>query len=338
MKCLSCSHSWKRTKLSEYVSLLSSCPNCGSRLLARNDFILSIINALKKVCNDSNDSIVGLMLTLPNTLGLFDTNILEVIRIVRDAGGIVYGDGANLNALLGRVKLGDLGFDVVHSNLHKTFTQPHGGGGPGSGAVMVSERLLPFLPAPIVQLIECENGPELYSLTTPDKSIGRLGTFHGNFGAMVRAYSYMRTLGEEGISKISIDAVINANYVLSQLKDYYDLPFDRYCLHEVVLSSISLKRDYGVTTLDVCKRLIDYGIHPPTAYFPLIVEEALMIEPTETESVETLDAFIEVMKTIAKEAANDPSLLHSAPHNTPNTRLDEAKAARHPDLRWRQSP
>ena len=283
------------------------------------------------------ENLAGFMLTQPSTLGLFDTNILEVIRIVRDAGGIVYGDGANLNALLGRVKPGDLGFDVVHSNLHKTFTQPHGGGGPGAGAVMVGPRLLPFLPDPVVEHLVDSKGVESYTLAKPPKSIGKMGAFHGNFGALVRAYSYIRSLGKEGVAAISEDAVINANYIQSQLKDDYDLPYDRTCMHEVVLSAKSLKRQYGVDALDVAKRLIDYGIHPPTMYFPLVVEEALMIEPTETESRETLDHFIGVMKTIAREAQENPELLHGAPHDTPNTRLDEARAARKPDLRWRPS-
>ena len=282
----------------------------------------------------AGEDLAAFMLTQPSTLGLFDTNILEVTGIVRDSGGIVYGDGANLNALLGRVKPGDLGFDIVHSNLHKTFTQPHGGGGPGAGAVVVSEGLLPFLPTPVVERRD-EDGETRYELATPPQSVGRMGTFHGNFGALVRAYSYIRTLGDAGIAQISEDAVINANYILSQLRDDYDLPYDRNCFHEVVLSASNLKRDYGVTALDVAKRLIDYGIHPPTMYFPLIVDEALMIEPTETESRETLDHFIDVMKTIAREAREDPELLHSAPHSTPNTRLDEARAARWPDLRWK---
>ena len=247
--------------------------------------------------------LAAFMLTEPSTLGLFDTNILEVTRIVRNAGGLVYGDGANLNALLGLVKLGDLGFDVVHSNLHKTFTQPHGGGGPGAGPVMVSSRLAPYLPAPIVERRANGDGNELYTLVTPAQSIGPTGAFHGNFGALVRAYSYIRTLGDQGIHQISEDALINANYILSQLKGYYDLPYDRLCMHEVVLSATNLKQAHNVTALDVCKRLIDYGIHPPTMHFPLIVDEALMIEPTETESLETLDHFIEVMKWIAREAA-----------------------------------
>ena len=284
-----------------------------------------------------NDELAGLMITLPSTLGLFDTNILEVTRIVRDAGGIVYGDGANLNAIVGRVKFGDLGFDVIHSNLHKTFTQPHGGGGPGAGPVIAGPRLVDYLPTPIASRGQDAggDGKERYSLDTPSKSIGRMGAFHGNFGALVRAWAYISTLGREGIPQISEDAVINANYVLSRLRGFYDLPYDRTCMHEVVFSAANLKRENNVRALDVAKRLIDYGIHPPTMYFPLIVDEALMIEPTETESKETLDHFIEVMKTIAQEAAEEPDLLYNAPHNTPNTRLDEARAARRPDLRWR---
>ena len=265
--------------------------------------------------------LAGFMLTQPSTLGLFDTNILEVIAIVRDAGGVLYGDGANLNALLGRVKPGELGFDIVHSNLHKTFTQPHGGGGPGAGAVMASTRLAPYLPAPVVERIEGSDGAVRFTLSKPPKTIGKMGAFQGNFGALVRAYSYIRTLGNVGIAQVSEDAVINANYILSQLKGHYDLPYDRTCMHEVVFSARNLKREHGVSALDVSKRLIDYGVHPPTMYFPLIVEEALMIEPTETESRETLDYFIDAMRTIAQEAKEDPDLLHEAPHNTPNTRL-----------------
>lgn len=280
------------------------------------------------------DDLAGLMITLPSTLGLFDSHIQEVVQIVHNAGGIVYGDGANLNALLGRVKLGELGFDVMHSNLHKTFTQPHGGGGPGAGPIIVSERLLPYMPTPVVERHTADDGSEYYSLEAPPKSIGRMGAFHGNFGALVRAYAYITTLGNDGIANISRDAVINANYIMSQLKGHYDLPYDRTCMHEVVFSARTLKRLHGVNALDVAKRLIDYGIHPPTMYFPLIVEEALMIEPTETESKETLDHFIEVMKAIAQEAQDHPDTLHQAPHDTPNTRLDEARAARRPELRW----
>lgn len=286
----------------------------------------------------ANEELAGLMITLPSTLGLFDTNIVEVCRIVRDAGGMVYGDGANLNALLGRVKLGDLGFDVVHTNLHKTFSTPHGGGGPGAGPVAVSERLLDYLPAPVARRGVPAREDVEFTLITPEKTIGRLGAFHGNFGALVRAYAYIRTLGDVGISAVAGDAVVNANYVKRGLEGYYDLPYNRPCMHEVVFSAANLKRRYGVSALDVCKRLIDYGIHPPTMYFPLIVDEALMIEPTETESKETLDYFIDVMKAIAEEARDSPELLHQAPHDTPNTRVDEARAARRPDLSWRRGP
>ncbi len=285
----------------------------------------------------ADDNLAGLMITLPSTLGLFDTNILEVTRIVREAGGLVYGDGANLNAILGRVKLGSLGFDVVHSNLHKTFSTPHGGGGPGSGPVVVAERLAEYLPAPIAARIDDGDGHVRYGFDTPPKTVGKLGAFHGNFGSLARAYAYILAMGKEGVHQTSEDAVINANYILSQLRDDYDLPYDRGCMHEVVLSARTLKRRHGVSALDVCKRLIDYGIHPPTMYFPLIIEEALMIEPTETESKETLDHFIAVMKAIATEAKDEPELLHDAPHNTPNTRLDEARAARRPELRWRRA-
>ena len=292
---------------------------------------------LDALSDSAGDDLAGIMLTLPSTLGLFDAHILKVCATVREAGGIVYGDGANLNALLGRAKLGDLGFDVVHSNLHKTFSTPHGGGGPGAGPVMVSPRLQPFLPTPVVERIETAEGEERYSLSAPPQTIGRLGAAHGNFGVLVRAYTYIALLGDAGISQISEDAVINANYVLGKLKGHYDLPYDRTYLHEVVFSAGNLKRAHGVGALDVAKRLIDYGIHPPTMYFPLIVDEALMIEPTETESRETLDYFVEVMKTVAREAREDPDLLHGAPHDTPNTRLDEARAARHPDLRWKRA-
>ena len=277
------------------------------------------------------------MITLPSTLGLFDSNILDVCNIVREAGGIVYGDGANMNALLGKVRFGDLGFDVIHINLHKTFSTPHGGGGPGGGPVCVGPRLLEYLPNPIVERKADGSDSVKYVLAGGENSIGRMGAFQGNFGVLVRAYAYISLLGRDGIAQISEDAVIGANYILSQLREQYDLPYDRVCMHEVVYSARNLKREHGVSALDVAKRLIDYGIHPPTMYFPMIVEEALMIEPTETESKETMDYFIDVMKAIAKEASEDPDLLHNAPHDTPNTRLDEARAARNPDLVWRRS-
>jgi glycine dehydrogenase subunit 2 len=278
--------------------------------------------------------LAGIMLTLPNTLGLFDTNILEVCEMVHRAGGLVYGDGANMNALLGRVKLGELGFDMVHLNLHKTFGTPHGGGGPGSGPLCVSEGLLPFLPSPVVQR-RVVDGREEFLLATPERSIGRIGAFYGNFGVLVKAYCYIRALGEPGLREVSADAVLNANYILSQLKGTYHLPYDRRCMHECVFSARN-QRARGVKGLDIAKRLLDYGFHAPTMYFPLIVEEALMIEPTETESKETLDAFIRAMKEIDREAREEPELVKGAPHTTPVSRLDEARAARQPDLRWRQ--
>ena len=283
-----------------------------------------------------SDRLAAIMITLPNTLGLFERDIVEVCEAVRRAGGIIYGDGANMNALLGKVKLGQLGFDVVHLNLHKTFTTPHGGGGPGAGPVCVSDRLLPFLPTPLVQRQVAGDGQETYVLGAPEKSIGRMSAFQGNFGVLVRAYAYIRLLGGAGLKQVSEDAVINANYILSQLKGEYHLPYDRLCMHEVVFSARDQKAQ-GVRALDVAKRLIDFGIHPPTMYFPLIVDEALMIEPTETESKETLEFFIQVMKAIAQEAREDPEVLKSAPHHAPNTRLDEARAARQPDLRWKKA-
>ncbi|MBI4298837.1 MAG: aminomethyl-transferring glycine dehydrogenase subunit GcvPB [Chloroflexi bacterium] len=290
------------------------------------------LEALKSMISDR---LAAIMITMPNTLGLFEPDIAKICQMVYEVGGIVYGDGANMNALLGRAKLGELGFDVVHTNLHKTFSTPHGGGGPGAGPVCVSSRLVPYLPAPVVERGNGGEGEE-YHLVAPEKTIGKIAAFHGAFGVLVRAYTYIRLLGESGLRQASEDAVINANYILSQLKGDYHLPYDRPCMHEVVFSANKQKAN-GVRALDIAKRLIDYGIHPPTMYFPLIVEEALMIEPTETESKETLDYFIHAMKTIAQEAEGSPQLLKSAPHNTPNTRLDEARAARQPDLRWKQS-
>ncbi len=290
------------------------------------------LDALKEACNSET---VGLMLTLPNTLGLFDTNILEICRTVHKAGGLVYGDGANMNAMLGQTKLGELGFDVLHINLHKTFSTPHGGGGPGAGPVSANSLLAPFLASPVIEKVtDSDSDEEIYRLAEPEQSIGKTAAFHGNFGMLVRAYTYIRGLGAEGLREISENAVINANYILNALKDDYHLPYDRSCMHEVVFSAKTQKA-VGVSALDVAKRLIDYGIHPPTMYFPLVVEEALMIEPTETESKETLDYFIQVMKDIAREANEDAQVLKDAPHHTPNSRLDEARAARRPDLRWK---
>ena len=275
--------------------------------------------------------LAGVMITLPSTLGLFDQNIVEVCRIVHEAGGLVYGDGANMNALVGRTKLGELGFDVIHLNLHKTFSTPHGGGGPGAGPVCCVPALEPYLAAPVVA-----NGSGEFSLTTPEHSIGKISGFHGNFGVLVRAYTYIRTLGDAGIKSISGNAVLNANYLLQALRDIYYLPYDRTCMHEVVFSA-DWQRTRGVSGLDVAKRLLDYGFHAPTMYFPLIVHEALMIEPTESENRDTLDAFIQALRDINRESEEDPEMVHHAPHTTPVSRLDEAGAARHPNLRWRPS-
>ena len=276
--------------------------------------------------NQSN--LAGVMITLPSTLGLFDHNIIEVCRIVHQAGGLVYGDGANMNALLGRVKLGDLGFDLAHLNLHKTFSTPHGGGGPGAGPVCAAPTLAPYLAAPVIT--QTDSGE--YRLTTPPDSIGKLAGFHGNFGVLVRAYAYIRTLGAAGIRAISANAVLNANYIMNALKDTYRLPYDRPCMHEAVFAADRQKAK-GAGGLEIAKRLLDYGYHAPTMYFPLIVPECLMIEPTESETQETLDQFIQALKQIDHEITQTPDLVQTAPHTTPTARLDEAQAARRPNLR-----
>ena len=275
------------------------------------------------------DGVAAMMLTLPSTLGLFDPNIAGIAEMLHRQGALLYGDGANQNAFLGRARFGDMGFDVVHLNLHKTFSTPHGGGGPGAGPVCVKAKLAPYLPSPIV-----EREGESYRLASLERSIGKLSAFHGNFGVLVRALAYVRSLGAEGLRAVSENAVINANYVLARLRGAYHLPYDRRCMHEVILSG-SRQRQKGVRTLDIAKRLIDYGFHPPTIYFPLIVEEALMIEPTETEGKEALDAFCEAMLAIAREAEEEPKLVQGAPHTAPLRLLDEAMAARKPYLRWR---
>ncbi len=286
---------------------------------------------LKSLEGMMNEEVAALVLTLPTTLGLFDPQIVEISHLVHERGGLLCGDGANLNALLGKVKFGDMGFDCVQVNLHKTFSTPHGGGGPGSGPVCVKANLAGFLPSPLV----AKNGKG-YTFTSPAKSIGSLGASYGNFGVMVKAYAYIRSLGAEGLKEVSEDAVLNANYIKEKLKAHYHLPYDRTCMHEVVFSG-RRQLTKGVKTLDIAKRLLDYGIHPPTVYFPLVVDEAIMIEPTETESKETLDAFIEAMKKIAQEAVENPEILHAAPHRTPVRRLDEVSAARNPELRWNMS-
>jgi len=284
------------------------------------------VEALKAECDDS---VLGLMLTNPNTLGLFDEHVEEVIQIVHDCGGLVYGDGANLNALLGIVKPGDLGIDVMHFNLHKTFAVPHGGGGPGSGPVGVAAHMADFLPAPIVGILE-EGDDEmapLFGFFTPEKSIGRMKAFHGHFGGgLVRAFTYIAMHGPKGLRQIAEYAVLNANYLLARLRDTYHVPFDRICMHEFVAEGRFEGSD--VHALDIAKRLMDYNFHPPTNYFPLIVHEALMIEPTETENKDTLDRFADTLIKIAEEAKTEPGLLHDAPHNTKFGRMDEVKAAR----------
>jgi glycine dehydrogenase subunit 2 len=270
----------------------------------------------------------ALMITNPNTLGLWDENIREALSIVHEAGGLVYNDGANFNAILGKVRPGDLGIDIMHFNLHKTFSTPHGGGGPGSGPVGVRTGLEEFLPGPLV-----ENTEEGFAWVQPEHSIGRLHGFHGNHGMHVRAYNYIRMHGEDGLRQISEDAVLSANYLLVNLRDRYNLPYDRTCMHEFVLSAVRQKA-LGVKTLDIAKRLLDFGVHPPTTYSPLIVPEALMIEPTETESKETLDAFIAAMRQIADEAENSPEIVTGAPHTTEYKRLDDVAANRNLNLRW----
>jgi glycine dehydrogenase subunit 2 len=295
--------------------------------------------ALKAACEKHGGRLVGMMLTNPNTLGLFEENVEEIATLVHERGGLMYGDGANMNALLGIVRPGDLGFDVLHYNLHKTFSTPHGGGGPGSGPVGAAASLVDFLPGPIVavdaDLAESERDAPFFTLCAPPKSIGRVKSFYGHFGVMVRAYTYIRMLGADGLRRVAEYAVLNANYVKERIKEAYPLPYDRVCMHEFVLAGPPKDvQDAGVHTMDVAKRLIDFGFHPPTVYFPLIVPEALMIEPTETESKETLDAFTEALLSILDEARADPNLLHDAPHSAPVRRLDEVLAARNLVLRW----
>ncbi|RLC91239.1 MAG: aminomethyl-transferring glycine dehydrogenase subunit GcvPB [Chloroflexi bacterium] len=292
--------------------------------------------ALEAACEEHSDRLVGMMLTNPNTLGLFDEHVEEVTGLVHEHGGLMYGDGANMNALLGIARPGDLGFDVLHYNLHKTFSTPHGGGGPGSGPVGASERLADFLPAPIVAVDSerSDDEVEFYTFVNPPKSIGRVKAFYGHFGVMVKAYTYIRMLGPEGLRRVAEYAVLNANYVMSQIKEIYRVPYERTCMHEFVCEG-HFPDAPDVRALDISKRLIDYGFHPPTNYFPLIVHEALMIEPTETESKETLDAFANALLRIAEEARTDPTLLHEAPHNAPVRRLDEVWAARNLILRWK---
>ena len=289
------------------------------------------VAALERALDQNGDGVAALMLTLPSTLGLFEPRIRRIAELLHDHDALLYGDGANMNAMLGRVKPGDLGFDIFHLNLHKTFSTPHGGGGPGAGPIAVKAHLAPYLPTPHVR-----KSDGCFALEAPERSIGRLGLFHGNFGVLVRAYAYILTLGADGLRAMSEAAVLNANYVQARLRNAYRLPYDRRCMHEVVFSG-SRQKAQGVKTLDIAKRLIDYGFHPPTIYFPLIVDEALMIEPTESETKEALDAFCDAMLAIAREAEESPQVVRDAPVSAPLRRLDEATAARKPVLRWRRA-
>ncbi|MBM7646342.1 glycine dehydrogenase subunit 2 [Scopulibacillus daqui] len=291
-----------------------------------NDQGLVDLEDLKRVADEHT---AALMLTNPNTLGLFEKDILEIAAIVHEAGGKLYYDGANMNAIMGVTRPGDMGFDVVHLNLHKTFTGPHGGGGPGSGPVGVKEELVKFLPKPV--LVK-KDDRYTFDYDRPE-SIGRVKPFYGNFGINVRAYAYIRTMGPAGLAQVSKDAVLNANYLMRRLAPYFDLPFDQHCKHEFVLSG-SRQKKQGVRTLDMAKRMLDFGFHPPTIYFPIIIDECLMIEPTETESKETLDEFVDVMIQIAREAEENPEIVQEAPHSTVVSRLDETRAARQPILRY----
>ncbi len=290
----------------------------------------------------ADDSVACLMLTNPSTLGIFDPNIEEIAQIVHGVGATLYYDGANLNAIMGYSRPGDMGFDIVHFNLHKTFTQPHGGGGPGAGPIAVSDRIEPYLPRPqVVRRPAANGGPPTFDLDDragrDSKSIGRLRGFQGNYGVFVRTYAYIRSLGAEGLQDVSEVAVLNANYLLARLRekvgDRLPLAFGERCMHEFVLSGAPMKKELGIRTLDLAKRLLDHGFHPPTVYFPLVVDEALLIEPTETETRETLDAFVDAIAAIVAEAEEDPEIARNAPYTTPVRRLDEAGAAKRPRVR-----
>lgn len=296
--------------------------------VASNDRGLVDVNDLRAKLSPE---VAGIMMTNPNTLGLFEEDIAEIAGIIHDAGGLLYYDGANANAIIERARPGDMGFDVLHLNLHKTFSTPHGGGGPGSGPVGVTARLADFLPKPVVAFDEDAG---LYRMDEPPKSIGRMKTFLGNFGVVVRAFIYLTMLGAQGLKEVSGCAVLNARYLQENLKSSYLLKYDRPCMHEFVLSACVQKDECNVRAVDVAKQLLDMGFHPPTVYFPLIVPEALMIEPTETESLDTLNAFIDAMKEIARLAKEDPDYLLGAPRNMPVGRLNDVRAAREIDVKW----
>lgn len=322
----------KRTKVivpdSAHGTNPASAAFCGYRVVeVKSDEQGGVnLDSLREVISDD---VAALMLTNPNTLGLFDENVTEIAEIVHNAGGLLYYDGANMNAIVGVVRPGDMGFDVLHYNVHKTFSTPHGGGGPGCGAIAVKKILAPFLPVPVV-----DKQGDLYTLNYDrPQSIGMVKGFYGNFNVMVKGFAYIRSLGAEGLRRVAETAVLNANYIMRRLEKYYNLPYDRHCKHEFVIDA-SRQLQYGVHTNDIAKALLDLGFHAPTVYFPLIVREAMMIEPTETESKETLDAFIEAMIKIAQLAETSPEKLQTAPHNTVVGRLDDVTAARRPILRW----
>lgn len=284
---------------------------------------------LEQLRANADDTVAAIMLTNPNTLGIFEENILEVSQVIHSVGGLLYYDGANLNAIMGLARPGDMGFDVCHLNLHKTFSTPHGGGGPGAGAVCCNAKLEPFLPTPVI----AKKNDKYFWDYSPSDSIGKIKSYYGNFGMFVRALTYIVANGKEGLEQVSKDAVLNANYIKEKLKHLFDLPYDISCMHEFVFSGMRQKKQ-GVNTLAMAKRLLDYGIHAPTIYFPLVVQEAIMIEPTETESKEQIDAFIDVIKKIVNEVNTNPELVNGAPYNTPVSRVDEVTASRKLNLCW----
>jgi glycine dehydrogenase subunit 2 len=302
---------------------------CGYRVVPVKEGPRGVVEA-KAVAEAMDEEVAAIMVTNPNTLGLFEENIVDVAKIVHAKGGQVYCDGANLNSVMGISRPGDWGVDVIQINLHKTFSQPHGGGGPGAGPVALRKHLAPFMPVPTVE----KKGNHFILDYQRPKSIGKVRAFAASFGVLVRSYTYIRSMGAAGLRRAAEVAILNANYILSQLKEAYHLPYDRHCMHECVFSDAVQARN-DIHTLDIAKRLIDYGFHPPTIYFPLIVKGALMIEPTETESKETLDQFIAAMRRIAQEAQENPEMLRLAPHNPKVTRMNETKAAREPKLRWK---
>jgi glycine cleavage system P protein (glycine dehydrogenase) subunit 2 len=300
------------------------------KIPASGDGLAQVKDVLEAIEREGSDDVCGLMITNPNTLGLFETHLDKIAELIHEKGGLVYGDGANTNAVMGRVRPGDLGVDVIHLNLHKTFTTPHGGGGPGSGPVCFVDKLAPFQPGPV--LTKTDQGLR-FDHDRP-QSIGRMRAYQGNFGMFIRAYTYIREMGGPGLASVSDLAVLNARYLWSQLKDTFPVASDLPCMHEVVLSDSQIEKETGVKTLDIAKRLLDYGIHAPTVYFPLVVKGALMIEPTETETKQTLDELVTALEAIVREAHETPEIVKTAPHLSRLGRLDEARAARKPRLRW----